>query len=67
MKTFRNRIDIKLVSKKKDYLNQAICHKKICDNNFMAIRKSKVTLMFNKPAYIGMFILELSKVLRIPL
>ena len=33
------------------------------DNNFVAIRKNKVTLNLNKPTYIGMFILELSKVL----
>ena len=36
---------------------------KIFDNNLVAIRKSKVTLKFNKPVYIGMCILELSKVL----
>ena len=36
---------------------------KICDNNFVAIRKSKVTLTLNKPTYIGMCILKLTKVL----
>ena len=36
---------------------------KILDNNLVVIRKSKVALKPNKPAYIGMFILELSKVL----
>ena len=36
---------------------------KIFDNNLVAIRKSKVSLKLNKPAYIGMCILELSKVL----
>ena len=36
---------------------------KILDNNLVVIRKSKVVLKPNKPAYIGMFILELSKVL----
>ena len=36
---------------------------KIFDNNLVKIRKTKVTLKFNKPAYIGMCILELSKVL----
>ena len=36
---------------------------KIFDNNLVAISKSKVLLKFNKPAYIGMCILELSKVL----
>ena len=33
------------------------------DNNLVAIRKSKVALKFNKPAYIGMCVLELSKIL----
>ena len=33
---------------------------KIFDNDLVAIRKNKVTLTLNKPAYIGMCILELS-------
>ena len=37
-------------------------HKKF-DNNLVAIRKSKLALKLNKPAYIGMSVLELSKVL----
>ena len=36
---------------------------KICDNDLVAIRKSKVTLALNKPTYIGMCILKLTKVL----
>ena len=36
---------------------------KIFENNLVAIRKSKLALKLNKPAYIGMCILELSKVL----
>ena len=36
---------------------------KIFDNDLVAISKNKVTLTLNKPAYIGMCILELSKVL----
>ena len=35
----------------------------IFDNDLVAIRKSKITLTPHKPAYIGMCILELSKVL----
>ena len=35
----------------------------IFDNNLVAKQKSKVSLKLNKPAYIGMCILELSKVL----
>ena len=36
---------------------------KIFDNNLVTICKNRVTLTLNKPAYIGMYILELSKVL----
>ena len=37
-------------------------HKRF-NNNLVAIRKSKLALKPNKPAYIGMYFLELSKVL----
>ena len=36
---------------------------KIFDNDLVAIRKNIVTLTLDKPAYIGMSLLELSKVL----
>ena len=67
IKNLRNRIDVKLVSNKKCYLKWTskpsyISHK-IFDNDLVAIRKNKVTLMLNKLAYIRMCILELSKVL----
>ena len=67
MENLRNRIDVKLVSNKKDYLKWTskpsyISHK-IFDNYLVAIRKNKVTLTLNKPAYIGMCTLELSKIL----
>ena len=35
----------------------------IFDNNLVVIHKSKLTLKLNKPSYIGICILELSKVL----
>ena len=35
---------------------------KIFDNELIAIRKSKVTLMLTEAAYVGMNILDLSKV-----
>ena len=38
------------------------CHK-IFDNDLAAIRKNKVELTLNKLAYVGMSILDLSKVL----
>ena len=37
--------------------------RKIFNNDLVAIRKSKVTLTLNKPAYVGMCILDLSIVL----
>ena len=58
MKNLRNRIDVKLLSNKKDYLkwtsNPSSMSQKIFYNNLVVIRKSKVTLMVNKSAYIGM-------------
>ena len=36
---------------------------RIFDYDLVAIRKNKVTLTLNKPAYIWMWLLELSKVL----
>ena len=67
MENLINRIDVKLVDNKKSYLKQAckpsyISHK-VFHNDLVAIRKSKVTLTLNKTAYIGMCILELTKVL----
>ena len=67
MENLKNRIDVKLVSNKIDYLKQTskpsqMSHK-IFDNELVAIRKNKVTLTLNKSAYIGMCILELSQVL----
>ena len=67
MENLRNRIDVKLVNNEKDYLKctskpSYMLHK-IFDNNLVAIRKGKVSLKLNKPAYIGMYILESSKVL----
>ena len=67
MENLRSRIDVRLENNEKDYLKCSskpsyISHK-IFDNNLVAIRKSKVALKLNKPAYIGMCILELSKIL----
>ena len=60
MENLRNRIDAKLIRNKKDYLKWAfkpsyMLHK-IFDNNLITIRKNKVTLALNKPAYTGMYI-----------
>ena len=67
MQNLKNRIEVKLVNNKKDYLKCTskpnYMSQKIFDNNLVAIRKSKVSLKLNKPAYIGMRILELGKAL----
>ena len=62
IESLRNRIVVKLVSNKKDFLERRskpnYMSYKIFDNGL-------VTLTLNKPAYLGMCILELSKVLNI--
>ena len=67
MENLRSRIDVRLENNEKDYLKcsskPSYMSHKIFDNNLVAIRKSKVALKLNKPAYIGMCILELSKIL----
>ena len=67
MENLRNRTNVKLVNNERDYLKftskqNHIWHK-IFDNNLVTIRKNKVLLKLNKPAYIGTCILELSEVL----
>ena len=71
MEKVRNRIDVKLVSNKKDYLkwtskpSSISC--KMFDNDLIAKRKNKVTLTLNKPTNIRMCILELSIYVQISL
>ena len=67
MENLRNTIDGKLVNNEKDYLKctsklRYMLHK-IFDINLVTIRKRKLALKLNKPAYVGMRVLELSKVL----
>ena len=67
MEKLKNRIDVKLIKNEKDYLKFTLkpsyMSYKIFDNNLVAIHKSKLALKLNKPACIGVWILELSKVL----
>ena len=67
MEKLRYRVDKKLVSNKKVYLKwtskRSYTSQKLFDNYLVAIHKSKVTLKLNKPAYVGMCILNVSKVL----
>ena len=63
----RNRVDVKLVNNEKDYLKctskSSYMSHKVFENNLVGIPKCKLALKLNKPAYIGMRIFELSKVL----
>ena len=63
MEKVRSRINVKLVNNEKDYLKctskPSYMSHKIFDNNLVTISKSKP----NKPTYIWMCTLELSKVL----
>ena len=56
VENLRNRIDVKLVNNEGDYLkwrsNPSYMSQKIFNNDLVAIRKSKVTLALNKPAYV---------------
>ena len=66
MENVRNRVHVRLLNSEKDYLKwpskPSYMLDKIFDNNLVAKCKNKVTLMINKPTYIGICILELSKV-----
>ena len=57
MENLRNRIHVRLISSKKDYLKWTLkvsyVSPKIFDNDLVVIRKYKVTLKLNKPAYVG--------------
>ena len=65
--SLKNRIDVRLVSNKKDYLKWTskpsyMSHKHF-ENNLMLIPKNKVTLTLDKPANVGKYIFHLNKVL----
>ena len=65
MENLRNRVDVGLVSNKKDYLKviskPSYMSQNIFYNDLAAIPKGKVTLQLNKSAYVGRCILDLSK------
>ena len=67
IESLRKRIDAKLVGNEKDFkmdIKTNLYVTKIFDNDLFAIRKSKVTLTLNKQAYVGMCMLDMSKVLK---
>ena len=61
----RTRVDIRLIST--DKVAQTLAAKPtydcctICDENLIAVHMKKTKLYFNKPVYLGMSILDLSK------
>ena len=67
MEKFKNRINGKLLSNKKDYLKwtskPSYMSHKIYENGLDAIHKSQFVSMVKKHAYIGIFILVFNKVL----
>ena len=67
MENLRKRVDIKPVTneKKLDKLTSkpTYVRSKIFNENLMAVHKIKETLTLNRPAYVGMCILDLSKTL----
>ena len=67
MGNLRKRVDVRLVTneKKLDKLTSksTFVSSKIFNENLMAVHKVKETLTLNRPAYVGMCILDLSKTL----
>ena len=67
MENIRNRVDIRLVTNERD-AKKLISRpnfqgRTIFDENLVAIHMKKTKLVFNKPIYLGMSILDLSKTL----
>ena len=67
MENIRKRVDVRLVTDEKKLLKLAskptYVSSKIFNENLVAVHKIKETLTFNRPAYVGMCILDLSKTL----
>ena len=67
MENLRKRVDIKLITNKKS-LKKLVCKpsyvsSKIFNEDLVAVQRIKETLTLNRPAYVGMCILDLSKTL----
>ena len=67
MENIRKRVDVRLVTSKEKLSKLAskptYVSSKIFNENLVAVHKIKVTLTLNRPAYVGMCILNLSKTL----
>ena len=67
MENIRKRVDVRLVTDEKKLLKLAskptFVSSKIFNENLVAVHKIKETLTLDRPAYVGMCILDLSKTL----
>ena len=67
MENLRKRVDVKLVTNNRDLKNltskPTFVNSKIFNKNLVAVHKIKEPLTLDKPAYVGMCILDLSKTL----
>ena len=67
MENIRKRVDVRLVTDENKILKYAskptYINSKIFNENLVAVHKIKETLTLNRPAYVGMCILDLSKTL----
>ena len=67
MENLRKRVDVRLITNEKKLLKMAskptYISNKIFNDNLVAVHKIKETLTLNRPAYVGMCILDLSKTL----
>ncbi|XP_068691018.1 uncharacterized protein [Montipora foliosa] len=67
MENIRKRVDVRLVTNEKKLLKMAAkptyVSNKIFNENLVAVHKIKETLTLNRPAYVGMCVLDLSKTL----
>ena len=67
MENLRKRQDIKLITDEEDLLRWAskpsFISSKIFNEDLVAVHKTKTTLTLNRPAYVGMCILDISKTL----
>ena len=67
MENIRKRVDVRLITDEKKLLKMSskptYVSSKIFNENLVAVHKIKETLTLNRPAYVGMCILDLSKTL----
>ena len=65
MENIRKRVDIRLVTSEKQMIKisskPTFVSSKIFDENIVAVRRVKESLLMNKPIYVGMSILDISK------